>query len=177
LREHHHVEPTLPLLRAARPYLIAAIAGSLNQPLVLVTGRVETAGALVQCGRPKPCIVQLSGAHPTPRLHPLPGQQDSPRLTLVKGQPLRKGGVLPMSSKLFFHHQLRGCQAGDELMLEEQEFGQLMYRYLQSSGKEYNVRFAYDGDEGWLSLCQQPPDPVMLDVIMSGRMASRSSKR
>jgi hypothetical protein len=47
LREHHHVEPTLPLLRAARPYLIAAIAGSLNQPLVLVTGRVETAGALV----------------------------------------------------------------------------------------------------------------------------------
>ena len=44
-----------------------------------------------------------------------------------------------------------------------------MCRYLQSSGKEYNVRFAYDGDEGWLSLCQQPPDLVMLDVIMPGR--------
>ena len=26
-----------------------------------------------------------------------------------------------------------------------------------------------DGDEGWLSLCQQPPDQRMLDVIMSGR--------
>jgi CheY-like chemotaxis protein/anti-sigma regulatory factor (Ser/Thr protein kinase) len=54
---------------------------------------------------------------------------------------------------------------------DDREFVQLMYRYLQSSGREYNVRFAYDGDEGWLSLCQQPPDLVLLDVIMPGRNA------
>jgi two-component system sensor histidine kinase/response regulator len=46
---------------------------------------------------------------------------------------------------------------------------QLMSRYLQTSGKDYTVRFAYDGDEGWKSLCQQPPDLVMLDLFMPGR--------
>jgi transcription-repair coupling factor (superfamily II helicase) len=52
LQAHHRgAEHTLPLLRAARPYVVAAIAHSLNQPLIIVTGRVETAGALVDALR------------------------------------------------------------------------------------------------------------------------------
>jgi transcription-repair coupling factor (superfamily II helicase) len=52
LQAHHRgAERALPMLRAARPYLVAALAGSLSQPLVLVTGRVETAGALVDALR------------------------------------------------------------------------------------------------------------------------------
>jgi len=47
LRAHHRAERSLLLLRAARPYLLAALAADLKQPLVIVTGRVETAGALV----------------------------------------------------------------------------------------------------------------------------------
>jgi transcription-repair coupling factor (superfamily II helicase) len=48
LATHHRTERSLPLLRAARPYLIAALAGSLSQPLVVVTAKVETAGTLVE---------------------------------------------------------------------------------------------------------------------------------
>jgi signal transduction histidine kinase len=52
---------------------------------------------------------------------------------------------------------------------DDREFVQLLYRYLQTTSKEYNVRFAYDGDEGWESLNQQPPDLVMLDLVLPGR--------
>jgi len=51
LRAHRGAAHALPLIRAARPYLLAALSGSLAQPLVVVTGRVETAGALVDALR------------------------------------------------------------------------------------------------------------------------------
>jgi CheY-like chemotaxis protein len=89
---------------------------------------------------------------------------------LAKELEIRTSLIKPVTSK-----QLLECMAQYEhvkdilIMDDDREFVQLMYRYLQSSGREYNVRFAYDGDEGWLSLCQQPPDLVLLDVIMPGR--------
>ncbi len=51
LKAHHRGERSLPLIRAARPYLLAALSGELRQPLVVVTGKVETAGALVDALR------------------------------------------------------------------------------------------------------------------------------
>ena len=51
LKAHHRGERGLPLIRAARPYLLAALAGSLRKPLVVVTGKVETAGAVVDALR------------------------------------------------------------------------------------------------------------------------------
>ena len=51
LKAHHRGERTLPLIRAARPYLLAALSGELSGPLVVVTGKVETAGALVDALR------------------------------------------------------------------------------------------------------------------------------
>ncbi len=51
LKAHHRGERGLPLIRAARPYLLAALAGDLRKPLVVVTGKVETAGALVDALR------------------------------------------------------------------------------------------------------------------------------
>ena len=51
---------------------------------------------------------------------------------------------------------------------DDREFCQLIHRYLQSSSRKYRVRFAYDGQEGWAALCKQPPDLVILDVIMPG---------
>jgi transcription-repair coupling factor (superfamily II helicase) len=51
LKAHHRGERNLPLIRAARPYLLAALAGDLRKPLVVVTGKVETAGALVDALR------------------------------------------------------------------------------------------------------------------------------
>jgi len=38
---------TLDLLRAARPYLVAALSSDLQQPVIFITGKVEMAGALV----------------------------------------------------------------------------------------------------------------------------------
>jgi signal transduction histidine kinase/CheY-like chemotaxis protein len=87
----------------------------------------------------------------------------------------KKLGISTSLIKPVTSNQLLGCMVRyghvkDILIVDDdREFVQLIYRYLQSSGKEYNVRFAYDGDEGWLSLCQQPPDLVMLDVILPGR--------
>jgi CheY-like chemotaxis protein len=61
-------------------------------------------------------------------------------------------------------------QARDVLIVDDdREFVQLICRYLQSSGRQYNVRIAYDGEEGWRSLCQQLPDLLLLDVIVPGR--------
>jgi CheY-like chemotaxis protein len=87
----------------------------------------------------------------------------------------KKLGIGTSLIKPVTSNQLLGCMARyghvkDILIVDDdREFVQLIYRYLQSSGREYNVRFAYDGEEGWLSLCQQPPDLVMLDVVLPGR--------
>jgi len=87
----------------------------------------------------------------------------------------KKLGIGTSLIKPVTSNQLLGCMARyghvkDILIVDDdREFVQLIYRFLQSSGREYNVRFAYDGEEGWLSLCQQPPDLVMLDVVLPGR--------
>jgi signal transduction histidine kinase len=84
-------------------------------------------------------------------------------------------GISRCLTKPVTFSQLMECMAyydsvKDILIIDDdREFVQLMSRYLQSSGVEYKIRFAYDGDEGWRSLCQQPPDLVMLDVIMPDR--------
>jgi signal transduction histidine kinase/CheY-like chemotaxis protein len=78
--------------------------------------------------------------------------------------------IKPVSSSRLLECMAQYEHVKDILIVDDdREFVQLMYRYLQSSGRQYNVRFAYDGEEGWLSLCQQPPDLVMLDVIVPGR--------
>lgn len=51
LQAHDRTERRLPLIRAARPYVLAALARDLSQPLVVVTGRVDTAGVLVDALR------------------------------------------------------------------------------------------------------------------------------
>jgi signal transduction histidine kinase/CheY-like chemotaxis protein len=76
----------------------------------------------------------------------------------------------PVTFSRLLESMARCGQAKEVLIVDDdREFVQLICRYLQSSGREYNVRFAYDGDEGWRSLCQQPPDLLLLDVIMPGR--------
>jgi signal transduction histidine kinase/CheY-like chemotaxis protein len=87
----------------------------------------------------------------------------------------KKLGISTSLIKPVTSNQLLDCMARYKhlkdilIMDDDREFVQLIYRYLQSSGREYNVRFAYDGDEGWKSLCQQPPDLVMVDVVLPGR--------
>ena len=51
LQARSGVERKLPLIRAARPYVLAALARDLSHPLVVVTGRVDTAGLLVDALR------------------------------------------------------------------------------------------------------------------------------
>lgn len=76
----------------------------------------------------------------------------------------------PVTSSQLLESMARHDRARDVLIVDDdREFVQLICRYLQSSGREYNVRCAYDGDEGWRSLCQQAPDLLLLDVIMPGR--------
>jgi signal transduction histidine kinase len=78
--------------------------------------------------------------------------------------------IKPVTSNQLLEHMERYEHIKNILIIDDdREFVQLMYRYLQTSGKEYTVRFAYDGDEGWESLCQQPPDLVLLDLVLPGR--------
>jgi CheY-like chemotaxis protein len=110
--------------------------------------------------------VKLNGDYPVPVIQvSLPSQA-----WLAKELEIRTSLIKPVTSKQLLECMAQYEHVKDILIIDDdREFVQLMCRYLQSSGKEYNVRFAYDGDEGWLSLCQQPPDLVMLDVIMPGR--------
>lgn len=78
--------------------------------------------------------------------------------------------IKPVTSSRFLNIMSRYPEARDILIMDDdREFCQLIHRYLQSSGQNYRARFAYDGEEGWAALCQQPPDLLILDVIMPGK--------
>jgi signal transduction histidine kinase/CheY-like chemotaxis protein len=110
--------------------------------------------------------VKLNGDYPVPVIQiSLPSQA-----WLAKELEIRTSLIKPVTSQRLLECMAQYEHVKDILIVDDdREFVQLMCRYLQSSGKEYSVRFAYDGEGGWLSLCQQPPDLVMLDVIMPGR--------
>jgi len=89
---------------------------------------------------------------------------------LAKELGISKSLTKPVTSSRLLEAMARYEQARDVLIVDDdREFVQLICRYLQSSGRQYNVRMAYDGDQGWRSLCQQPPELLLLDVIMPGR--------
>jgi len=89
---------------------------------------------------------------------------------LAKELGISRSLTKPVTSSRLLEAMARYEQARDVLIVDDdREFVQLICRYLQSSGRQYNVRMAYDGDEGWRSLCQQPPDLLLLDVMMPGR--------
>lgn len=51
---------------------------------------------------------------------------------------------------------------------DDRGFAQLVQRILETSGRSFNIRRAYDGEEGLLAMNIQPPDLVLLDLIMPG---------
>jgi signal transduction histidine kinase len=111
-------------------------------------------------------VVKLNGDYPVPVIQvSLPSQT-----WLARELGISTSLVKPVTSRRLLECLAQYEHVTDILIMDDdREFVQLMYRYLQSSGRKYNVRSAYDGDEGWLSLCQRPPDLVLLDVIMPGR--------
>lgn len=75
--------------------------------------------------------------------------------------------IKPVTSSRFLTVMSQFPEARDILIVDDdREFCQLIYRYLQSSSRDCQIRFAYNGEEGWNALYQQPPDLVILDVIM-----------
>lgn len=78
--------------------------------------------------------------------------------------------IKPVTSSRFLNVMSHYPDARDILIVDDdREFCQLIHRYLQSTSQNYRVRFAYDGEEGWSALCKQPPDLIILDVIMPGK--------
>ena len=67
-------------------------------------------------------------------------------------------------------HTIAGLgQVGDILIIDDDRgFAQLVQRILETSGRSFNIRRAYDGEEGLLAMNIQPPDLVLLDLIMPG---------
>ncbi len=56
----------------------------------------------------------------------------------------------------------------DDVLIADDDAGfvQLMVRYLQTAGKAYRVRYAYDGERALAMLRESPPDLLLLDLIM-----------
>jgi signal transduction histidine kinase/CheY-like chemotaxis protein len=58
-------------------------------------------------------------------------------------------------------------QVDDILLIDDDRgFAQLVERMLQAHGKSCHMRRAYDGEEGLLAMRAQPPDLVLLDLMM-----------
>jgi signal transduction histidine kinase/CheY-like chemotaxis protein len=110
--------------------------------------------------------ITLKGDFPVPVIQvSLPSQA-----WLAKELGIAESLTKPVTSSRLLESMARRERARDILIVDDdREFVQLICRYLQSSGREYHVRLAYDGDEGWRLLCQQPPDLLLLDVMMPGR--------
>ncbi len=57
----------------------------------------------------------------------------------------------------------------DILIIDDDKgFRQLVERILETSGGDFRVRHAYDGIEGLTAMHDEPPDLVLLDLIMPG---------
>ncbi len=112
-------------------------------------------------GKERPTAVRLE--EPVPVLQvSLPSQA-----WLAKELDISTSLIKPVTSTRFLGVMSRYPDAHDILIVDDdREFCQLIYRYLQSSNQKYRVRFAYDGQEGWDALSAQPPDLLILDVIM-----------
>jgi signal transduction histidine kinase len=158
------------------PMLVGMLARRLGDLEII---QVEEASLLEEyVNRYRPCAVIVNALPGNSQPLKLNGDYSIPIIQVSlpsQAWLAKKLGISTSLIKPVTSNQLLGCMAQyghvkDILIVDDdREFVQLIYRYLQSSGKEYNVRFAYDGDEGWLSLCQQPPDLVMLDVVLPGR--------
>ena len=158
------------------PTMVSMIARRLGDLETIQVKDVSVLGEYVTRYRPQAVIVntlpgnaqpvKLNGDYPIPVIQiSLPSQA-----WLAKELGISTSLIKPVTSKRLAECLAQYEHAKDILIVDDdREFVQLIYRYLQSSGKKYKVRFAYDGDEGWLSLCQQPPDLALLDVVMPGR--------
>lgn len=115
-------------------------------------------------GKDRPVAARFEGEIPIVHVS-LPSQA-----WLAKELDISTSLIKPVTSGRFLNVISRYPNARDILIVDDdREFCQLIHRYLQSSGQNYRVRFAYDGEEGWATLLRQPPDLVILDVIMPGK--------
>jgi CheY-like chemotaxis protein len=115
-------------------------------------------------GKDHPALASFEEAVPVLQVS-LPSQA-----WLAKELDISTSLIKPVTSSRFLSIMSRYPHARDILIVDDdREFCQLIYRYLQSNSQKTRVRFAYDGEEGWAALCKQPPDLLILDVIMPGK--------
>lgn len=75
--------------------------------------------------------------------------------------------IKPIASELLLQTVRRYDAAHDILVVDDDRgFCRLVERMLQASAGDYTVRRAYDGESGLAALREQPPDLLLLDLIM-----------
>jgi signal transduction histidine kinase/CheY-like chemotaxis protein len=176
---YDHLQPTgrnCLLVVESDPAIVSMIARRIGDLETIQVADASLLDEYVARYRPRAVIVNVfPGNSPPLKLkadYPVPVIQASlpSREWLARELAIGASLIKPVTSRQLSECLARYEQAKEILIVDDdREFVQLMNRYLQSSGKKYKVRFAYDGDEGWQSLCRQPPDVVLLDVIMPGR--------
>jgi CheY-like chemotaxis protein len=176
---YDHLQPTgrnCLLVVESDPALVSMIAHRMGDLETIQVADASLLDEYVAHYRPRAVIVNVFPGNSQPLKldvdYPVPVIQASlpSREWLTRELSVGASLIKPVTSRQLLECLAHYEQAKKILIVDDdREFVQLMNRYLQSSGKKYKVRLAYDGDEGWQSLCQQPPDVVLLDVIMPGR--------
>jgi signal transduction histidine kinase len=76
----------------------------------------------------------------------------------------------PVSADQLLHEVERIENVEDILVIDDDRgFAQLVQRILESTGRPFRVRRAYDGEDGLVALEAARPDLVLLDLIMPGK--------
>jgi len=177
----------------AQPAPLAAEANAAH-PLILVVDPDATVTAMidrhlagysaVQVVTPELLPEQILLHHPQAVIVNIaPGQEDLPALAVPASVPmiacslpsqawvadnLKVAACLikPITSELLLA-AVRRYDAAHEILVvdDDRGFCRLVERMLQASD-DYTVRRAYDGESGLAALRQQPPDLLLLDLIM-----------
>jgi CheY-like chemotaxis protein len=75
----------------------------------------------------------------------------------------------PISAEQLLNQIKQLGQIDDILIIDDDRgFVQLIERVLKAAGQKFELRWAYDGEEGLSAMRRQKPDLVLLDLVMPG---------
>lgn len=159
------VEPDLSVVRL--------VARHIGEYAVIQVEHPNQLHAAVTQYHPRAIVHNSWGHRPVsmPTTLPVPIIQCAlPSITLL-AEELQVAACLakPLSAQQLLH-QLEAFTSIDNILVvdDDRGFCQLVTRILESTGRLRHIRHAYDGEEALVSMLEQPPHLLLLDLLMPG---------